>query len=390
MAYAATLPAESVKLPEAYGRITAHNLIAANQIPPIAQAAVDGFALHLTNLNDSPPVHIKQYLAYGEIASEALAPGEAVGVLTGSPLPSETAAVIPHEMVQIEKDTVILPNIISPNWNIKQPGEDLSQDEILAFPGTCITAGLVSALSACGVSDLQVYRKPRIAIYGLTPNVAASPALCGPHQIPDSNGPLLDCLVNRDGGTVVGHFFPWTNSTISEYPLEQADIIITVGGTYASGESEAVKLLRQWQATPLFWGVKMQPGSHTGAGIYHNIPVICLAGNPAACAVGYELLAAPAIRQMQGLNYIRPQVSATCVNSFVSSQSSTPRFLRGKADCTDDGWFVEILTGQKASMIRSLIDCNVLIEIPSGQSELRAGSKVSLLLLGQYPAISTA
>ncbi len=383
-----TVPTESVSIQNVCGRIAAQRLAAINHIPPVAQAAVDGFALHQDNLNDSQPVHVKQYLSHGQIADEPLAPGQAVGVLTGMPLPLGTAAVIPHEMVQVHKDAVILPSIISSHWNIKKPGEDIAQEELLALPGTRITAGLVSALSACRVSDLLVYRKPRLAILGLTPHVMSSPAPLDPYQLPDSNGYLLNCLVNRDGGIVARHLSPLTDSRISENLAEQVDLIITVGGSYAAGESEALKLLDHWQATPLFWGVKIQPGSHTGAGIFGNSLIICLAGNPAACTVGYELLAAPVIRQMQGLTSATSRVRASCTNTFSFSKSSTPRFLRGKASYTADGWLVEVLPGQKASMIRSLIDFNALIEIPAGQSELKAGSQVSLLLLDQFPAMS--
>lgn len=382
MNHVTPLSVESVKISESYDRIVAHNIIATNQLPAVAQAAMDGFALHESDLHASSPVHIKQYLQFGHTTTEDLAPGEAVGVLTGAMLPMGTAAIVPHEMIQLQDDRLILPHALRPNLNIKQPGEDLQEGEILALPGTRIKAGLISALLACGVKETIVYRQPRVVILGLAPHVISTSKLLGLGEIPDSNGPLLSCLLARDGAKVISNIFPLRDDEkLIEETLEKADLIITVGGTFAKGECEAVRLLRKWKATSLFWGVKMQPGSHNGAGIYKSRPVLCLAGNPAACAVGYELLATPLLRKMQGLTAIPPQVFATCTNTFVSSQQNAPRFLRAKADCTTDGWVVEVLPGQKSSMIRSLIDCNALIEFPVGQSEITAGSKVSVTLL---------
>jgi molybdopterin molybdotransferase len=378
------LPAELVRIDDAYGRTAAHDIYATDHVPPVAQAAVDGFALHQDDLQELSPVVIKYYLPFGHTVTENLKPGETVGILTGAPVPPGTAAVIPHEQVHIEKNAFILPKPIHPNWNIKQPGEDLAKGDMLAKAGTRITGGLVSALTACGISQVLVYKKPRVAILGLAPHVVSMPELIGSGQIPDSNSPLLKYLVSRDGGTISGHFSPWLeNNDIKANLLAQTDLIITVGGTYATDECEALDLLRKWQATPLFWGVKMQPGSHTGVAMLGNTPILCLAGNPAACAVGYELIASRAIRQMQGLTSKSSRITAVCRNAFTFSPQAVPRFLRAKTYWSEDGWVAEILPGQKSSMIHSLIDYNALIEIPEGQSELSAGSPVTLILTGQ-------
>jgi hypothetical protein len=106
-------------------------------------------------------------------------------------------------------------------------------------------------------------------------------------------------------------------------------------------------------------------------------------GNPAACAVGYELIASRAIRQMQGLTSKSSRITAVCRNAFTFSPQAVPRFLRANTYWSEDGWVAEILPGQKSSMIHSLIDYNALIEIPEGQSELSAGSPVTLILTGQ-------
>ena len=110
-------------------------------------------------------------------------------------------------------------------------------------------------------------------------------------------------------------------------------------------------------------------------------PVIALSGNPAACSIGYEALAAPVLRVLQSLSPSPRRLAAVCTNSF-PKRGGPRRFLRGYAVCGQDGWRVLVLPGQKSSMLRSLIDCNALIDLPAGHPPVEAGSEVSLMLLG--------
>lgn len=375
------LSEEIIPVSESFGRVAAQELTVLNDFPPVAQAAVDGFAIHGDDLHGAFPLLIKKYLRFGDVPPSPLAPGEVVGVLTGVPVPEGTAAVVPFELVKVQDETVSLPYPVKPNLNIKQPGEDFKQGEVLAAPGKVITAGLISALLANGISRAKVYRRTKVAILGLTSNVVDSLNHLHTGQIFDSNGPLLKALITRDGGEVIVSSFPFNEEVINEEILKEADLIITVGGTFSQSDSEAVNLLRRWKAEILFWGIKMKPGSHMGAGLWNNKPVLCLSGNPMACAVGYELLAGPLILKMQGLPYMHTQVLAKCTNSISLSRQNVTRFIYGKAECSADGWKVEVLSMQKSSMIRPLIDGNVLIELPAGQTGITAGSDVTIRLL---------
>lgn len=378
------LPKESIGVSDSLGRVVAQKLVAPNNFPPVAQAAVDGFALHEEDLQASSPINIKKYLQFGQVASLPLKNGEAIGVLTGVPVPIGTAAVVPSELVKLEKETLSLPFPIKPNLNIKQPGEDIKEGELLALPGKIITAGMISALLAYGVNQAFVYRKPRVAILGLTSHVVNSLNHLKTGQILDSNGPLLKALITRDGGEVITSRFPIDDAINIEEILKEVDLIITVGGTFAIGKCEAINFLKKLKTKLLFWGVKMKPGSHVGAGIWEDKLILCLSGNPMACAVGYELLVGPIIAKMQSLPYTSTHVLATCTNSINLSQQKVPRFIYGKANCTVDGWEVNVFSGQKSSMIHPLIDGNVLIEIPVGATGIAAGSSVPIRLLGTW------
>jgi molybdopterin molybdotransferase len=380
------LASESVPLKRALGRINALDIRAPHALPFYPQAAMDGFALHPLDLGATRPVRILKYLNPGEAADFVLQPGETVGVGTGSALPRDTGAVVPHEQVIVAGDHIRLQKTVKPGGNIRLPGEDFQENELLVAPGKRVTAGLIAAMAACGMNEILAYRKPRVAILSLDPHHAHN-QLETVNRHPDSNGPLLAALVARDGGRV-----KWIGVRNDEIPgiirrvFHGIDMLLTIGGTYSRGESEAASFLRDIGADILFQGTRIQPGGHNGAGIRNSQVIISLSGNPAACAVGYELLAAPVMRRFQGLDPGLFRIFASLTNTSTFTSHGTTRFLRGRAACGQNGWTVEALPGQKASMIRSLIDCNVLIEVPAGTEAVKAGSKVSVILLNHDSA----
>ena len=72
-------------------------------------------------------------------------------------------------------------------------------------------------------------------------------------------------------------------------------------------------------------------------------------------------------------------MKACCPNGHPKNTGSR-RFIRGRAEWKD-GWKVTVLPGQKPSMIRSLVDCNALIDMPAGSPGIEAGQEVDVLLL---------
>ena len=162
--------------------------------------------------------------------------------------------------------------------------------------------------------------------------------------------------------------------------MAQSDLVLTVGGVASGPDDYALALLKASDARVLFWGVESKPGHHSGAAVCEDRPVIALSGNPAACAVAYQLLAAPVVRALQGLPPCPGAIPAICTNFFPKG-GGPRRFLRGYAACGAKGWEVTLLPGQKSSMLRSLINWNALVDLPAGHPPLQAGSPVSVLPL---------
>ncbi|MGE5543341.1 MAG: molybdopterin molybdotransferase MoeA, partial [Bacillota bacterium] len=307
--------AEEIPLIMAFGRVVSHDLRVPYPIPSCPQSAMDGFALHPADLSDAGLIRLR-HLKFSDIAQYQLREGEAVAVNTGFPIPKNTGAVIPHEKVEIQGGYLLTRNSLKPGSNIKLVGEDFQAGELLAASGKRLTAGLISAAAACGLNSIFVYRKPKVGILNLSPYHSSGAVNQNGERLPDSNGPLLASLVTRDGGEVDWLVDRGEKNLQDENHLQDVDLLLTTGGTYAKGKSEAQSLLEELGATMLFWGTRTHPGGHNGAGVLGSGLAICLSGNPAACAVGYELLAAPVMRRLRGLNPDLSRLTATCVNDI--------------------------------------------------------------------------
>lgn len=377
------LPSEEVSILEAVGRICAVELRADGDLPAQAQSAVDGFAVADQGIDNAGQYWLTGISLLGDNPRDALQPGQAWGVSTGTNLPPSTTAVFPQEKTTRAENTIFAQEPYKPGNNIKQAGEDYAKGDLLMAPGMCLTPGAIALLAAFGIGQVPVYQKPRVAVISVSRNIIPWDRQPEPGQTRDCNIPLITALVLENGGVVtatriIGDDNIPTLDTFNEL-LERADILVMVGGTYAARGDEAPLFMQQLGAEVLYWDVPIQPGSHTGAAMLGSKMLFALSGNPAACAVGFQLFAAPALQTMQGLKGELSPVRAACRNGF-NKKSGSRRFIRGLAEW-DNGWKVTVLPGQKPSMIRSLVNCNALIDMPGGSPPIEAGQEISILLL---------
>lgn len=374
------LEVEYISIMSAGGRVSAAAIYAPADLPDRDQSAVDGYALG--GMTDK--YQLAGAGAPGEIPQQQLQPGQAFAVSTGGNLPAGTLAVIPHEKSEIEAGYLMPGETIKPGNNIKQAGEDFKRGSLLINRGTILGAAEISLLAAFGIAEIEVYRQPRVAVLCLSKNIVAWTSTPEPGQMRDSNGPLLASLVIRDGGIPVACSTVGDDDTvlknIAAGLLEQADVLIITGGSYADGENEAASLMKDLGAKVLYWDVSVQPGSHTGFSLHNSRQIFALSGNPAACAVGYQLFVAPALKALQGSDPHLKRIRVTCSNGF-AKKAGTRRFVRGQLQWTETGWQVAVLPGQKPSMIRSLLKCNALIDIPAGSPPIEAGEEVSVVVI---------
>lgn len=383
------LPAESASLLNALNRIVYRDSYAAHDLPLCNKSAVDGFAVSIDKEEKNHSYKVKEVLKPGEMPGSALNPGEAAGVVTGGPVPGGTVSVIPYEVTRLEGDRLLFAGDLVLGENIRPQGEDFKAGDLLARRGTVINPGIIGALATFGMCEVKVFRRPRVAVLSLGKEITPCQAIPLPGQIRDSNGPMLAALAQREGAQVTSvelagdGDLPHLKIQIEKL-LRQADVVLTTGGT-ATGEcDQALSAVRQTGARLLYWGVRIKPGSHSGAAVLEDKLIISLSGNPAACAAGYHLLAAPVLRFLQGLSFELERVTAVCASPF-PKRGGPRRFIQANLEAGHKGLRVSILPGQKSSMLRGLMNNgNALIDLPAGHPPLEEGAEVSVIVLNSY------
>src|SRR5688572_24083928 len=117
------LPAETVPVGEAFGRVTAEAVASAVDLPPFDSSAMDGFALRAEDTPGELPVVL--HIPAGSPAARALDPGEAMGIATGGAVPAGADAVIPIEYVVQHDNNIEIAEPVALGANVRPSGGDV-------------------------------------------------------------------------------------------------------------------------------------------------------------------------------------------------------------------------------------------------------------------------
>lgn len=380
-----------VSLGEALGRVVSRDLRAPRSVPAFDRSPVDGYALRTEDTEVASPTNpvvltIVEEVPAGGVPTKKVTPGTAVKITTGAPIPEGANAVIRFEDVEETVDKIKVSSRMKPGVNIVPAGEDVLEGEIVARSGTRVNAPLLGVLASLGIASVPVYEKPKVAIITTGSELLdpAEPWEFG--KIYNSNRYLLESRCKELGCEPLWFgMVPDETEAVAlavERAIGEADLVITTGGA-SVGPYDVVKdALKLIGAEILFSKLALKPGMPTSANHKDGKIVLSLSGNPAAASVIFELIAVPVIRKMMGLKELLPQrLKGVLANDF-SKASPYRRILRAKWERTNGVDLMELTGAQSNDVLKSLVDCNVLIDVPAGSPPLVAGQKVEAFVIG--------
>ncbi len=295
---------ERVPLPESDGRILAQDLIAAVDLPPFDNSAVDGYAVRLADLADTAVLPIVGRITAGEPATDALPPGTARRIFTGAALPPGADTVFMQEDIQLEADgRVRFPPGLRPGANTRPRGEDVARGTCALPRGRRLRPQDLALAAALGVQTLPVRMPVRVALFSTGDELVEPGAPIGPAQRYDSNRVLLSALVGRAGAQVrdLG-VLPDRQDTIADALAEAAqdsDMILTSGGVSA-GDEDHVKAAVERVGHLTFWRLAIKPGRPVAMGTVRGVPFVGLPGNPVAAFITFAHVARALIAALSG------------------------------------------------------------------------------------------
>jgi molybdopterin molybdotransferase len=382
------LPAETVPVAEAAGRVLAGELRSAVDYPLDTNSAMDGFAV--TAGPAGRTLRLVDESRAGSPARLGVGPSTAVRIATGGVLPAGAEAVVRLERASLTDDGghVTLHEAVAPGRNVRRAGEDMTAGRLVLPAGTRLGALELAVAIGAGHGELACRRRPRVALLGTGDELRDPGSGLQTGEIHDSNTIVLAALARDAGATVTGRGRVADDPAAARRALErafaEADVVVVTGGVSVGPHDHVKPALRDLGAEEAFWGVAIRPGRPTWFGRRGDALVFGLPGNPVSAIVAFVLLVRPLLAALEGAAGAgrdgRGPIRARLTDGLSSHPDRTDAVRVRLRPAAGDGGGLEAqpTAPQGSHLVTSLVGADGLALVPAGQGDLAAGSPVDV------------
>jgi molybdopterin molybdotransferase len=404
LSFFSRLEVERRPILDALGQVLAKDVAAPADIPPLDNTAMDGYAVRASDTagasETSPvPLRVIADLAAGYILDQAVGAGEAVRIMTGAPMPPGADAVVPFEETDellrgpgetpTRGASVKVFKAASPGANIRYRAEDVRAGNVVLPAGRVLRPSEVGVLASMGIVEIEVYRRPVVAILSTGDEITEPGKPLLPGRIYDSNALGVAAMVTKFGG--IPSLLGIARDTVEDLTAKiregyDADMIVTSAGV-SRGDFDVVKDVLAREGAIDFWTVRMKPGKPLAFGAFHTpsgrkVPHLGLPGNPVSSMVSFELFGRPALFTMLGrADWERPVIRAI-TRDEVRNMDARRFYARCIVTRGEDGRYYADLTGPQGSgILTSMSAANALTVIPEDLPVAMPGDEIDVMML---------
>jgi len=361
---------------ESVGLVLARAVAADRDYPPFDRATMDGYAVRTSHAG-------KTVVVRGE-ARPGLEPpagpdeGACVEIMTGSPCPDGTEAVVMKEEVRRDAATATLPAAIARGQHIVRRGAECAAGAVVLAAGARVTPLAIGLLETVGARTVHVHPLPTLAVLVTGDELASSGAAPGRVEIRDSNGPMLTAMARAVGVCEPLHLSVRDTAESLATALDAAssfDVVALTGGVSAGNYDLVPAALAAHGATLVFHKVKQQPGKPIVFAVKGDRLFFGLPGTPLGCHLGFHRYVVRAVRKMAGLPDRTPATGALA--AAWSTRSERQQFVLARVEPSGDAWSVRALATVGSSDLFGVGSANAYIDVPEGTRALEAGSSVA-------------
>jgi molybdenum cofactor synthesis domain-containing protein len=386
-----------VALNDALGCITAEAVVAAEQVPPFANTAVDGYAVIAIDTATVPvTLRVTGTVRAGMSGADSpVESGCAVRIMTGAPVPPGANAIVMVEDTEgsPEGDTVVVTATATVEQHIRPAGDDVNPGDPVIAIGTELTAAHLGVLATIGVTRIAVVRRPVVGVISTGDELIDDGSPLAPGQIRDSNRLTLRKLLESHGFDTVDLGLARDNEQVIETAMragaESCDAIVTTGGV-SMGDFDYVKVVLDRIGDMRWMQIAIRPAKPLAFGTLArsdgtSVPVFGLPGNPVSSMVSYELFCRPGLRKMSGFgedNLDVGIISGVLTEPLRRRTDGKTHFARVVCEWDNESstYKVRSAGAQGSHQMAAMAAANALAELPDGDT-LETGSTVRVRLL---------
>ena len=360
----------------ALGHVLAETVTATHNLPPFDNSAMDGYAIKASDAGGS--LDCAHTIFAGDKEEIKLQDRNCIKIMTGARIPHGCEAIVPIEDTTVDGDKITVPENIKPAQHIRLTGEDIQSGDLLLEKGERLHAHHITLLASQGISQVKVYKKPRVALFASGSELKMHFEQVTEYQLYNTNTPTILARCQELGcevqfiGTAIDDL-----ESIHEH-IESAldsDLIITSGGVSVGDADYTKEAFAAFDYTNIFEKIEIKPGKPTTFGRIGSTYVLNLPGNPLAAALIFEIFGQSAIN---ALSAVKEKYLSTMSAKLKGSYKTRP----GRNTLVPgfyDGESFLVCEKYAPGMVSPLAKANALIFVDAGVSELEAGAAVKVI-----------
>jgi molybdopterin molybdotransferase len=375
---------EWVSLHAGDGRILAKDVIAAVDLPPFDNSAVDGYAVRFDDLADQSQMPVVGRLAAGAPATDPLPPGTTRRIFTGATLPLGADTVFMQEDVRIDENgRVHFPAGLRRGANTRPLGEDVARGACALPRGRRLRPQDLALAAALGLQRLPVRVPVRVALFSTGDELVDPGTPPEAAQRYDSNRVMLAALIRRAGAEIrdLG-ILADRQDAITEalaWAAPDSDLIVTSGGV-STGEEDHVKAAVETVGRLTFWRLAIKPGRPVAMGTVRGVPFVGLPGNPVAAFVTFAHVARPLIDALAGALVEAPVTLRARAEFSYRKKVGRREYVRVKLSSGTSGEpRAHKYPVDGAGVLTSLTETSGIVELMEFVTEVKIGDSVGCL-----------
>lgn len=377
------MPAETVSVSHAAGRVLTQDVKARATQPPVAVSAMDGYAVRAADVTQVPAtLKVVGDVPAGGLFDGTVGAGQAVRIFTGAAVPAGADTIVIQENTDRDGDTLTVNEGAPERKFIRRAGLDFAAGDRLLPAGRLMTARDVGLAAAMDVPWLTVRRRPKVALLATGDEIVMPGEPKGPVHITSSNTFALSALIAACGGEAITLGIAHDNAeslTALATAARGADILVTTGGA-SVGDHDLVRAVLGEQGLDIdFWRIAMRPGNPLMFGHYNGVPMLGLPGNPVSTVVCGLIYLRPALRFMLGLPDDSDTATAVLGRDVVANDRRQD-YLRASLETGPDGQLIATpFETQDSSMLATLARADCLVMRPPHAPAASKGTPVPIV-----------